>query len=289
MTERTIEETLEQIEALVERKRTVQARAILADAIKQFPDDSRLLLQAAWVDYLDDRSDEAIKAIHQVLAREPENPNAKQLLLELLIEREDLVEAERVAIDMLRLYPESAHLYGRYADIMLRALNVPKASALAKEGLRHSPDDRECLAARTLCDFIQQGSKASPALQRLLLEHPKSLRTLMLVTIALERRGEQAQAHQIAKEMLRSDPNNKHLVELVRHFRRTTHWSMIPLRPLQKYGWGASIGMWLAAVVGARLINKYSPQWAMAFTITVLVYVVYSWVWPPLFRKFFDR
>ncbi|HTE41034.1 MAG TPA: tetratricopeptide repeat protein [Steroidobacteraceae bacterium] len=289
MTERTIEETLEQIGALVERRRTAQARALIGDAIKQFPEDTRLLLQAAWVDYLDDKSEAAMASVRQILAREPDNGEAKQLLFELLVEREDLVEAERVVIDLLRVNPESAHLYGRYADVMLRALNVPKAAALAQEGLRYAPDDRECLAARTMCDFIQQGSKPSPALQQLLLEHPKSLRTLILVTVALEQRGQGSQAHQIAKEMLRAHPDNPHLVELVKHFRRTTHWSMLPLRPLQKYGWGASIGFWIVAVVGGRMIEKYSPQWALAFTVTVLTYVIYSWVWPPLFNKFFDK
>jgi len=290
VSERNADTTVEQVDALIERRRTAQARSLLADAIQQYPDDMRLLLQAAWIDYLDNSSNSAMTTVQRILTREPDNAGAKRLLMELLVERDDLVEAERVAIDLLRVDPENAHLYGRYASIMLRALKVDKAAALAKEGLRYSPDDGECLAAHTLCDFVRLGGKAhSPALQKLLVEHPQSARTLLLVVVALEQRGEIDQAHQIAKELLRAQPDNQSLVELVQHFRRTTHWSMLPLRPLQKYGWGASIAFWLAAVIGGRVIARYSPTAATVFTFTVLAFVIYSWVWPPLFRKFFER
>lgn len=290
MNERTADDAVEQADALIERRRLDQARVLLGDAIKQHPEDMRLLLQAAWVDYLDDDATNAMIAVRRVLTNEPDNANAKQLLLELLVELENLVEAERIAIDLLREYPESAHYYGRYANIMLRALKVDKAAALAAEGLRYEPANGECLAARTLCEFIQHGGRLpSPALRKLLVEHPQSLRTLLLVTVGLEQRGRNSEAHQIAKEMLLAQPNNQSLLELTQHFRRTTHWSMVPLRPLQKYGWGASIAFWLLAVIGGRLIAKYSPQWALTFTVIVLAYVVYSWVWPPLFKKIFDR
>jgi tetratricopeptide (TPR) repeat protein len=287
MAEIGLHESIEQIDALIARRRTLAARNLLSTALKQYPDDTALLLQAAWVDYLEDKSESAAATAKSILAREPDNTGAKQLLMELYIEQGDLVEAERLVLELLRAMPEHAHYYGRYADIMLRALNVDKAAALATEGLRYSPDDRECLAAHTVCDFIQHGrGEPSPALRKLLVEHPQSIRTLYLVVVALEQRGKNRQAYEIAKEMLRAQPDNNSLVGLVQHFRLKTHWSLLPLAPLQKYGWGASIGLWLAAIVSVRVVRQYSMTAATTLSLIVFAYVVYSWVWPPLLKKF---
>jgi tetratricopeptide (TPR) repeat protein len=290
MSEHTVDQLVEQVEALLERQRLAAARTLLSDALKRHPHDARLLLQAAWIDYWDDRSDAAITTTKSVLAREPDNTGAKQLMLELLLERQELAEAERLAIDLLRAMPENSHLYGRYAHVMLRALKVEKAAALATEGLRFSPEDRECLAARTLCDFIQHGrGEPSTALRKLLVEHPQSIRTLYLVVVALEQRGKNRQAYALAKDMLRAQPDNESLVELAQHFQTKTHWTMLPLLPLQKYGWGASIALWLAAIASVRIVGTQSATAASTLSYVILAYVVYSWVWPPLFKKFIAK
>lgn len=288
MSEHTAYEFAEQVAALLERQRTTMARGVLRDALKAFPDDTRLLLQAAWVDYMEDKMEAARTTAESILAREPDNNAAKQLMLELHIEAQHLADAEAIAIELLREMPENAHLYGRYAHIMLQALKLDKATALANEGLRYEPEDRECLAVRTMCDFVQHGSgETSPALQKLIVEHPQSLRALYLVVIALEQRGKNRQAHQLAIEMLRAQPSNQSLVELVQHFQSRTHWTMLPLLPLQKYGWGASIGLWLGGFIAVRVVGRYSVTAATVLSLIILAYVVYSWVWPPLFRKFF--
>jgi predicted Zn-dependent protease len=288
MSEQTAHEFAEQVTALLERQRTSMARSVLRDALKAFPDNTRLLLQAAWVDYMEDKMEAALATAKSILAREPDNSGAKQLMLELHIDAGQLVDAENVAIELLRESPENAHLYGRYAHVMLQALKLEKATALANEGLRYEPGDRECLAVRTMCDFVQHGrGEASPALQKLLVEHPQSIRALYFVVIALEQRGDNRQAHQLAREMLRAQPSNPSLVQLVQHFHARTHWSMLPLVPLQKYGWGASIGLWLGGFIAVRALSRYSPMGATVLSLTILVYVIYSWVWPPLFRKFF--
>lgn len=287
MSEYTADEFAEQVGALLERKRTKMARTVLNNALKAYPDSTQLLLQAAYVDYLDDNNEQALATTKSILARDPDHYGAKQLMLDLLIEANRLVDAELLAIDMLRDSPEDAHLYGRYAHVMLRALNLDKAIALANEGLRYEPEDGECLAARTMCDFILNGNgQAGPALQRLLIEHPQSIRTLYLVVIALEQQGRNRQAQELAREMLRAQPNDQALAELVQHFETRTHWSMLPLVPLQKYGWGGSFAIWIAGIVSVRVVRQYSPDAALTLSFVILAYVIYSWVWPPLFRKF---
>src|SRR5262245_36867056 len=163
------EHTLQQVEALLQRRRTDQARSLLKSALAQHPDHTGLLLQSAWIDYFDDRNEESLATVRQVLVTEPQNPSARQLYFELLMQKREHAEAERVILELLRDYPEQAHFYGRYAGLMLDVLRLPKARALAQEGLKYEPDDGECLAVQTICDFIEQpGGATSHGLQQLL-------------------------------------------------------------------------------------------------------------------------
>lgn len=279
------EDVVRQVEALLQRRRTDLARSLIKPALASHPEHTALLLQSAWADYLDDRNEEALSTVRQVLLAEPTHEGARLLYFELLVEKEQNAEAERVIIELLREYPEDADCYGRYANLMLRTLNLPKALQLAREGLRYNPDDVACLAAQATCELIDTPDVASHGLQQLLVNHPQLIRTLALVVAALEERGDVRGAKQVAQELVRAQPDNEHLVEVARQLKIRGHWSMLPLWPVQKWGWGASFGIWIVAIVGIRALEKVSPAASGAFAIMVAAYVVYSWAWPPLLRR----
>ncbi len=117
------------------------------------------------------------------------------------------------------------------------------------------------------------------------MRHPQSIRTLVLVVVALEQRGQLREARRVSQELVRAQPDNARLVEMARELKIRAHWSMLPLWPVQKWGWGASFAIWLLAIIGSRLLHKTNPAAAGAFIAVVLAYVVYSWVWPPLLRR----
>ncbi len=56
---------------------------------------------------------------------------------------------------------------------------------------------------------------------------------------------------------------------------------MKPLWPLQKWGWGASVVMWLGGIVVIRALAKSAPDIAGPVAWVWLGYALYSWVWPP--------
>lgn len=276
----------QQVRALLERRRMTQARSLLKPALASHPDHMGLLLQAAWTDYLDDRSDEALDTVRQVLVTEPANESARLLYFELLLEKARHAEAEQVVIELLRDSPEHAHYYGRYSRLMLNTLNVAKARQLAHEGLKYDPDNAECLAGRTICDFIERpNGAASHGLQQLLVRHPQSIQTLLLVIVALQQRGDIKSARRISRELVLVQPDNASLVNLARELKIASHWSMLPLWPMQRYGWGASVALWLLAVFGLKAVRQSNPALAGVLTVIFLIYVVYSWVWPPLLRR----
>jgi hypothetical protein len=67
---------------------------------------------------------------------------------------------------------------------------------------------------------------------------------------------------------------------------------MLPLWPMQRWGWGAAIGLWLAINVILRVLASQGAEWAdltIALSFGFLAYVIYSWVWPPLLRRWMVR
>ncbi len=279
-----------EVRALLERRRIVQAKARLREALQENPDHPDLLLQSAWADYMADDNAAALATVRQVLLTDPESHSARLLLFELQTERNQLSDAEQTIVQLLHDLPEHAPYYGRYAELMLRAMQLPKARALAEEGLKYAPDDAGCLAARALCDFIEQRrGTPSHSLQQLLLRHPQSIRTLLLILVAMQDRGDHRGAYRIAQELVRLQPDNKAIIEMAARLKVTTHWSMLPLWPFLRWGWGAAIGFWLIGGAAVRFIGQQNPGLGGILAICILAYVIYSWVWPPILRRWIAR
>jgi tetratricopeptide (TPR) repeat protein len=279
-----------EVRALLERRRTAQAKARLKGALQEHPDHPELLLQSAWADYLDDDNAAALQTVQQVLVSDPHSHSARLLLFELEVENGKFPDAELIIIALLRESPEHAPYYARYAELMMRTMRLPKARALAEEGLRSDPDNAGCLAALALCDFIEQRPGAtSHSLQQLLVRYPQSSRTLLLILVALQDRGDHCGAYRIAQELVRSQPDHKPYIQIAADLKATSHWSMLPLWPLMRWGWAASIGLWVLGIGAVRVLGQSNPAAAGILGLCIFAYAVYSWVWPPLLRRWMGR
>jgi len=275
----------EQAFYFIERRRLEDARRVLSQGLKEFPQDADLLFHSAQVEWLADRNKEAEETVRQVLVSDPFHPPARQLLASILTETGEFADAELLLISLLRDFPESPDLYGRYSRLMLRALHLDKAEQLAREGLRYDPENDECLMAAALCETARSGARPNQGLEKLLKAHPESLSSVHALVVALVDAGRINEAHRIAQGAMRGDPANEHLVSLVRELRIQNHWSMKPLWPLQRWGWGASAVMWIGGIVVLRSLYNFAPEVATPVSFAWLGYCIYSWVWPPLIRR----
>jgi tetratricopeptide (TPR) repeat protein len=293
MSERSPYSLVSEIDALLERRRLAQARMRLKEALREFPQHPDLLLLAAQTDYLEDHTAEALSNVYQVLASAPDHEGARRLLFALLLETGDLVEAEQVIVALLREFPEHAPYYGSYGELMIRAMDLKKARALAEEGLKYDPEDSVCLVTRTICDLIEQPSGAtSHALQQLIVRSPQAVHTLILIRAALIDRGDYRGALRISRELVRIEPGNREFIEGVQELLALTHWSMLPLWPVTRWGWAGAIGIWVVANVVLRVLAARHSDWTVltvGLTLVFIAYVIYSWVWPPLLRRWFAR
>lgn len=275
---------------LLDRRRFTQARAAIAEGLRLQPAHAGLLMQLARAEVLEEHWDAAREVLGRLLSQSPAHVGARFLLFLAEMESGRLPEAEMLILGLLRESPQVGPWYAHYSRLMLRGLDFDKARRLADEALRFAPNDDSCLRARVLCDLVLQGRTVdSAALQRLVVDDPHDLHTMRLVAVALVHAGRTREAHQLAKTLLRADPTDTSLLQMVQALRTVNHWSMWPLWPLQRWGWGGSIALWLVMLLGLRALGRVAPQWTGPATLLLLAYVIYSWVWPPIFRRWIQR
>lgn len=276
-----------EVRALVERRRYPQAQRTVAGGLKDFPDSIELQYLAAFIDYAQDRNDSAMQGVRAVLAQAPQHYGARTLWAHLLKGAGRLAEAEEVWIALLREYPQSADCYASYGELMLKTLNLEKAQRLAREGLRHAPEHADCLYLSAMIDLIRNRRGAeSEHLQRMLREHPEQVRSAVALAVALSERGDNRGALRIAQELLRNQPDSEHALGFVRELKARTHWSLLPLYPMQRWGWTGALVVTLGGITAVRLGEHTLPPAVYGTLLGVwLAYVVYSWTWPRLLRR----
>lgn len=285
------DEVVARASAWLDRQRTDAARAELAPALLSHPRHTGLLYESARADYLDDENDRAKETLGQLLAIEPDHPDARLLLAIVEEELGQLAAAEPLLLGLIRERPENAAYLAYYARLMIRALQFDKASALCDEALRLAPQSEFALRVRVLCD-LASGTAArggSAALAQLVVADPADWHTLRLVAVSLVQAGRSREALVLARELLRQRPRDAGLLELVKALRNDTHWSLIPMWPMQRWGWPAAIALWGGGIVVSRLLAKTAPALAGPFVTAWLAYAVYTWVWPPLLRRWLAR
>ncbi|HEY1283381.1 MAG TPA: tetratricopeptide repeat protein [Steroidobacteraceae bacterium] len=278
---------LTEAQALMERRRYMQARSVISQALRHFPDSSDFQYLGAFLEYATEDYAAATRSADAVLARDPQHYGARVLRANLHEQAKEYPSAERLWIELLREYPENPDCYAAYAELMLRTLHLEKARLLAEEGLRHSPEHQGCLYVATLADFINSpGSAQSDNLRKLLQAHPEHVGSSMALLIALADQGRNREALRIAQELLRQQPDSAQLVQIVRALKVQTHWSMIPMYPMQRWGWGGAVAVTAAGMIGLRVAGTSLPASIVTpLALIWLGYCLYTWTWPSILRK----
>lgn len=279
-----------QIDALIERRRYDHARALLAEALTQYPQDAGLLVSSAHIAYANDDYMLARDTLQEVLSREPQHYQARSLLAAVYQGCDQLADAEAVLLDLLRDYPEAGFQYARYAMLMYRTLHIDKAKLLAREALRLDPEDELALTACLIGDMIDGRAGAEQAsLATLMRNHPESENTARLLITHLISRGQYRAAKRIAVELLKLYPHSRQVLELVVQLEALSHWSMLPLWPLHRWGWGASIAFYVLTLLLLNSLSHVNPAITLPVSYALLGFCAYSWVYPSLLTRWMKR
>lgn len=284
--DKDLEQLHHQIELLVERQRYGEAKRLLAQAFNLQPDHTQNYLFAGQIAVETEDFGSARKNLEHVLSVDPDNYFARVFLYRLFCGTEQYVEAERVINGLLKDYPDFAYLYGLYGRLMLVTMHIDRAGALAREGLRLDPSDEQSRIVSLLVDVIENRSEDAAAhLKAMVRESPEALHVAWMVAVVLQAHHRNSEAFEVMRGILKAAPDDPDVIEALVGLRVVSHWTMKPLAPLQRYGWGGVAATWGIAILAAYLADRFAPAAMLPLFAFYLAYVVYSWVWPPLLKR----
>jgi len=172
------------------------------------------------------------------------------LLADVDVVQGRLGEAERTLLGLLAERPTSSALHASYADLMFRALQIEKGTALAAEALRLDPHNPHALYVAAIGGCIAAGSRGEgPALALLVEARPDATKTVLALITHLMHAGRFSAAHRLAIEILESRPDSEEIQSLVAETECLSHWTMVPLRPVLRWGHAAQVPIVLLATV----------------------------------------
>lgn len=276
-----------QIAGLIEVGRVDQARRLGGRALEIEPNDADTLCLLGALEIEVDDFAEAKRRAQEALARVPDHAGARSLLFAALRGERSHAEAETVILGLIRDNPRDADHLADYAALLLDVYQLDKARALVAEALRCSPDHPLAQVLDAVLHVIAgDDGSASARLGRMVVADPDAAHVATTAMLVLSNRHKYREALEIARELLRANPSDREIVDTVIELRVASHWSMVPLWPIQRGGWVGSAAMWAVAVFGvAALRPVVGDVVALTLMSSYLALVVYSWTGPPLLRR----
>lgn len=272
---------------LIERNRYEMAESMLGTALAKDPDNLDLQYISAIIDKETNRLYESEITLKHILSKDPDHFDAKYLLAQVHDDKDEFPQAELLLIDLIRDFPREPQYFASYAHIMMQTINLEKAEKLASEALRLDPEHPNALSTSILCSLSKGESvKAKDQFSDLVKNYPDAAFSAHSLYIILVENKNYHAAMRIAQELLRNNPNNTSYLEMVKSLRLVTHPAMMPLYPLQRWGWHASAVMWVLFIITSRMASKYLPDTqALIIIYSFLGYILYSWIAPPVLNR----
>ncbi|HEX6096963.1 MAG TPA: tetratricopeptide repeat protein [Thermoanaerobaculia bacterium] len=231
-----------------------------------------------------DRPGEALDAARNGLRVEPESPLLLDLVARCHSSRGELAEAEEAVLAALRTNAEDAELLALYALIVAKAGQVEKAKKLVAQARRVDPENTSAIRVEAAI-AVSRGDDREALLRgrEMLALDPEDTHAHLLTGGVLHDRGDIDDAAEYLRTAVVNDPADPVAAESARENLLWRHPLMWPLRPAQKFG---SAKVWLAGILllFAARSTKNTPI-MLTVGIAWLVYVLYSWVVPPLVRR----
>jgi Flp pilus assembly protein TadD len=235
-----------------------------------------------------DRHQDAEAAARRGLEIDATSLRLRHTLALILMQQSKLVEAERMILGVLAEYPENATYLCVYAQICARSGLFDKAARLVDEAARLDPEDDALIRTRLLLAHLRGDDKtAAKDARKLLSLDPEDASAHLHVGASLARTGDMGGATRHMVKAARLDPGDKDYVEIAREARVQAHWLLYPLRPLQRLG---TVGSWFLGIGGLLTLRSlgYHDQ-ATLWINGYLLVCVYSWIAPPLLRRWLKR
>jgi Flp pilus assembly protein TadD len=235
-----------------------------------------------------DRNAEAVDVLRDGLAQHGPFPAMLHILGAALRSEGRLPEAEAAYLQGLSLDPNEPDLLLGYAHVCLAAGQAQKASALVERAASHAPESAAVSAARAQVAFALGKDRDMHRHSTEALAHdPEDPNARALHGTASMLTGDPRSGYTSLASAAASQPGDADLRAAARQAKLFNHPLMLPLRPFTRVN---PMIVWIGAVAviyGLRAVGL-APL-SFAFAMIWLAFCVYSWVAPPLVRRWINR
>lgn len=197
----------------------------------------------------------------------------------------DLPGAERALLDALALDPSDVWLLCRYAQLCLGVGQTGKAARLLDRAAQENPHAAVVYATRVQLEYARGDDRAAAeAAEAFVAAYPNHPVALAMHGQTASQRGRTGSAYRSFRRAVAEDPTDSDYASAAWEARVWNHPLLRPLRPLHRLG---VIGSWLFAVGTIFALRALGLRpLATLFAVAWFLYCVYSWVMPPLVRRF---
>ncbi len=234
------------------------------------------------------RHDEARLAAEKGLSLAPDWPPLRMALGMAHREGGDLAEAERAFLAALRDDPENPTLLCEYAMTVAEATQLDKADRLLERAAALEPGSTHVVEARMKVAHLRGDTRAAEALsQQLLAADADNPSGQMVHGITRWDAGDVNAADRSIRSAAVHPGAQSPVAQLAREAQLAAHPLMWPVRPLYRIG---MVPFWIGAMViffGLRFAGLDAA--AVLFAGAYLAYCIYTWVVPPLLRRWLAR
>jgi tetratricopeptide (TPR) repeat protein len=265
-----------------------KALEILSGAESDSIDDYYFWYLLGFSYYSLERYPDADRAAKKGLSIHAESIDLLLLLCNIQTKLNNLAAAERAILSALRQLPDHPVLLCRYASLVASDRQLDKAEKLVEEAARSDPDSPVVTRTRAWIAYLRGNDKdAAQGFQEALAAEPEDDSSLFLLGLSLSSQGKASQADGYFKRAVRSDPADDVLRQIARASSYDSHWLLIPLRPLQRYG---RVPVWIAGVGTVFVLNIIGlSEIALIAAVIYLIFVIYSWIAPAFLMWWMER
>lgn len=279
-----------QLARLLEVGRLHEAAQVLGQALADNPDDPDLHVYAANIAEGQCDVDGARVQLARALSLDPMHSRARAALFDLEYAADNYPEAEELITGLIRDEPANASLLALYARLMLVTFHLEKSRALVDEALRRDPDDDVARTVDVLLSIVEgRFDRASVQMEVLVADDPDSLDVAHTLLLWLVEEGRHREALELARQLLRAEPDDPDLIDSIVELRALTHPLAWPLWPTTRFGWAGSAGTWVIVLVALGMLHQVEPVLTGFLSGLYLAWVAYTWAYGPLMKRWLRR
>lgn len=275
-----------QIQHLIDINRYAQAKQLTQTCLIESPSDPTLYYFLSFIYLLEDDHESGIESAEAGLASEPKDEDLRHVLFQHLYGLKQFADSELIIIDLIHDNPRNSVYLADYAELMLFTFHIQKARELANEALRIDPTCKSAKLIDVLIDITRGNlDNSEQTLQKLIANDPEGEQVLRLLLVQLVEKKRYEGALVLTQQLLRRNPLDAELIDLIIDLRAMTHWSAIPLWPMRKLGLMGTFLLWISFVT-LVIIERY-VQWPNFIYVVYayLGYCLFSWIHEPIVRR----